>query len=518
MGERVTPEETIAVLTSQSKEEDNFKIKINRKKGPLYEHLCTLVDASIQHVANPETWLPRLGGGGQYLMSVYHRNAPMPTGVGIPYHVTGPSIDVDPKIVQSKEWIGPPTMSFPDLVGERAEPPTITTVASGQHPASYTPPNTVSGQGANQMLPSTSAAESNAVQSNAFLTQMVNNLNAQIAALATQITMSAKDRQHELEMMKLNYERALAAKPAPDFGASLGPLITALAPVLTAVVQSGKESREASIRAQQEQAQQNMSMILALLNKPAVDPAFQSMVKDAIAEIKNSKQDNSPAAQTVATMSEAMQGMTSTALKLFHAAAEIGNGGQPREPPGLMVAKEVSKALVALGNGMAKAYPRPPPPPQQQQRQLPAPRRAPPAQQQAQQPPPPAPAPAPAEGFVDKLEAMIRRRTEPNLVADQIFANLGDSQLQEELAAHNGDINNLISARLGEWMAENGSNRDYLAGLFAAAQEEGIKRGFVDPASDQSDDEGEEEEEYEEDDGSEEESDDDSDGTEPAQE
>lgn len=228
---------------------------------------------------------------------------------------------------------------------------------------------------------------------------------------------------------------------------------------------------------------QNQAMIVALMNRPSVDPSFQSMVERMVTELKASKQDTSPAAQSVATMAEAMQGMTKTALNLFHAAAEIGSGKEPREPPGLMVAKEVAKALASLGNGMAQAYRPGRRPPMGQPRQLQG------GQPQAPRPQPPqaqpVPAPAPIEksiGALDKIEGMIRSKDDPVKVSDAFFEAIktDDSQLHQELSAVEGDINELVGNRLGAWLMENEGNRDYASNLFGVMQERGVLDGLID--------------------------------------
>src|SRR5215210_5703617 len=91
---------------------DNFRVRVMRKSTPglMPDGICTLDGASVVHLAMPETWLPRLCGGGPiYQFQVFHAED---TTRAIPgylmYQIPGEPKAVDYDALRSPAWQGPP--------------------------------------------------------------------------------------------------------------------------------------------------------------------------------------------------------------------------------------------------------------------------------------------------------------------------------------------------------------------------------------------------------------------------
>lgn len=108
--------------------QDAFKVKIQRQASiaaPL-NHIASFAQATIDHLANPETWLLALCGGGPlFVLTATHASEQLPTVTFRPPNLPGNPREPDPKVIGTPDWKGPPEITFPS---ERA--PVVPSVAS----------------------------------------------------------------------------------------------------------------------------------------------------------------------------------------------------------------------------------------------------------------------------------------------------------------------------------------------------------------------------------------------------
>ena len=114
----LTPEETISILRERAaKDGDSFRLRIHRISGPAKtpEAVATLDEAEVLHVSSPETWLPRLCGGGPvFLLTVYHTSDPtLPIGQPIRVACQGVPREVDLSAPNKPGWSGPKVIYWP---------------------------------------------------------------------------------------------------------------------------------------------------------------------------------------------------------------------------------------------------------------------------------------------------------------------------------------------------------------------------------------------------------------------
>ena len=79
-----TMEEALGMIQAKRDEKgglDSFKVKVHRRAGlgsPVV-HVASLEEATVNHLANPEQWLPALAGGGPvFVLAVAHASEDLP--------------------------------------------------------------------------------------------------------------------------------------------------------------------------------------------------------------------------------------------------------------------------------------------------------------------------------------------------------------------------------------------------------------------------------------------------------
>lgn len=127
----ITMEDALGILQAKVAEkegQDSFRVKVQRQAGfgaPL-QHIASFANATIEHLANPETWLVMLAGGGPlFVLTATHANDTIPTVTFRPPTLAGEPRAVDPQITQKPDWRGPPDLTFP-TAGDKPPVPSAT--------------------------------------------------------------------------------------------------------------------------------------------------------------------------------------------------------------------------------------------------------------------------------------------------------------------------------------------------------------------------------------------------------
>lgn len=532
MSEPLTNQETVALIAEKAKETgiDQFKVKISRKPmAGLPMQIATFEDATTEQIANPETWLPRMfGGGPHFIVTAFHVNdKTRPVGGFLNFHLPGEVRRVDPRILTSSDWAGPRQMSFPRF--ERPQDTDITLLSDGLDGAAPQAPASGRSVGGHfsqvtSTIPGTNPADA------ARLAAAEAKLNAAEGEIRRREKEVAEDRHRmELERVKAEAnaqvaalredvkrlaERALAPVTSQGPG-TIEVLLDKVLPValgmMQTVMKDGADQRLALAKMQMDanakQADVQLQILQKLGEKPAVDPLLLDLIRER-------KGGGFEEAQM-----QMMSTMTQTTLQAVTTAAEVAMMGQgPAEPPSVAIAKQIVKGLQALALA-AKSTGTTQPPARNQQlpgttqpasRQLPP--QSPPTNGSAQVQPATRPAqpgqPAAfggidvsgidmSPGIVDRIEQAIRNRADVETVVNLILAATKHPEFVAELQKHNGGVMELFSARgLMDWLrADEANNAPYVQRLMQRLQERAAETGaFVsgdDELPEQEEEEGE---------------------------
>jgi len=500
-----SPEETLRLLEETAKQHgDSFIVKIGRKKGlgGFHEQLATLGGATVNMIANPESWLSKLSGGGDYMMQFVHSKTPsVRVGSAIPVTMQEKPRPFDASVLTRQDYDGP------------AEPiyvPGIEFPARAQASGSV---QVVGGDGVPRSVPFQSSDPALSLQQErAQLAADKARLEAEKKALEERTASERRIAEERLAEAKwAEREAKLKAEVAETLNAVRGKgeasgntkeMIIGLASVLTPLVIQLMDSSAKRSEAQ-------MNMLMASLKKDGPSEEMKMM-------LELTSRQSQQQADMMGRVVEAMGAVSRSSVGMMEAMADIQFGG-PQESPLLQAAKEGIKAIAALSKG---AQPKPQQvqarPVQQQQPALPphpatqpqqrAPNGVPmqqPAQvvvdkpapapnhppafdgvqqtQQAQQP-----AQQPAAPLIDQIEALIRVKHEPVEDVAKLFiegAKHSEPSIVAAFKDADGDLDGVIEARLSDWLAEDPSNIEYGKRALDAIEQAGIEAGlFVDEA------------------------------------
>lgn len=513
-----TGDETLAAIVEKAKTSgDRFIIKVSRRKGfsGMLEHIATLGDATVQHAAAPETWLPQLCGGGEYGLAVYHHEAPTQR-VGNYLHLSlrGQVQEVSGQAVRSRAWEGPTTLIFPQIFPEIVEgmKTPVTPLFAGA---------TVNGQGQQvspdmyaymqrieeRMRTEAATREREVAEREARLRREIDTREEQLRReqLESKLRHEFESRQRELEVK-------LAGTPKED---STVKLLAVLAPVMVQFFQQQHETRLAGMKREQEAAAQQLTVLRELTARPTgMTPEMQMLIETLRAQSNG----GGVYADMMTRMVDAMGAVSKTSVSMINAIADLNLGGGNQEHPVLSAVKEGIKAMSALSSGaesgarrMVAQARQPPPMPRQSLPPTPYQQHAAAHQQhvaaqqaqgaaqppaQAVPPPPVQPETQQPQGFadyappsvMDRLKALIMNKHEPVAdVATYFFDSLTTDELKQELEAVDDDVQMLVAKHLGTWVLDAG-NGEYLERLGEALQDEGIRRGVVPDEDEEGDD------------------------------
>lgn len=497
-----TEEDTRALINARAREPDgdNFRIKIHRRPGlsGILTHIATLTNAKAEHITYAETWLPKLCGGGQYAISVFPNDSPtQQIGGFINVNFDGPPREVDPSVIRSPGWSGPPGLAFPDMVAPA--PQVITHGAAGF---------TLHTSAANSSVPGGSSPPHS---SNPPSDSLISRAEwERLRDIERELHEREKKMREELlfEQARLREERLrseMAAKLAeiqarkPDDGGT-DKLISAAAPIVTAIMQMMNESRSQMLKMQAD------TQALMLQMQKDAQQRSEELFKLLLA-----RKEDSGAAEMMAKMADVMNTVARTSVTMIEAVADMQFDRAPAEHPGLIAIREFGRAIRAVSAGaQAGAKPSGVYHPalsngangshayqtfEQQARQPMRPAVAPPASRHAGNGfgdmssaavAPPAPAASSlspsTSSPLDEIVKMIKSYAPPAEVAARFIQALSDPRVQSEIEAHGGSVQSLAVARLGlEWITSSERNQEYLRSVLNEINRLGLEAGIFEP-------------------------------------
>lgn len=488
-----TQDETIGLIRAKSQDTqhgDSFTVKISRRVGAIAgygggsELLVTMGQASIQHISSPEAWLSKLAGGGSYVIKVFSEADPgKQIGGDLLLRITGEPKSINPSIVKDPSWRGPPEMLYPEPGSLQLQQPFMT-IAAGPSGNNFVPQPPAPAQ----LAPSApSLAElqlqRQLEQTQAMLQQMQSELTNRSTALAEERAARERERMqqsHTVQMQALEakIDRLATAAPAKSPVESLTAIASTLMPLVQAMIQSNAETRALMLKAQQDNQTQLQALMLKSMERPPIDPAVTQMMDRFQAQLEKLRESDPAQHSAISSMADAFGGMTSMMMNVLNQAVDSGILGGKGESTGMMVVKEIAKAIESFGRASAGAGARrtifrPPAPPAL--------------------PPRPAPAPTPApmngstngaSGFagvsapaspLDAIERRIRAEEDPETVAADFIAAMSHAAVQAEITQAGG-ITELFQNRLGDWANDH---VEYAQALLAAVEAHARAAGII---------------------------------------
>lgn len=497
-----SPDETIGLIRAKAADAthgDSFCVKIHRRKGVVggfgghSELTAALGGGTVAQICSPETWLPKLVGGGNYIVRVYSDADPgKQLGGDLIHQFAGDQKNVDPAILKLPGWSGPSELRWPETAPQ-APVPYVTLGANGTPIVPMQPAVSQVQQSAPILPLGPSSAE---LELKEQLRQVNEMLRQQAAALAQRDRDLAEEkanrreeqlrREHAAEMGAIRAEIAKLANTAPvkssvDTIAALAPVVT---PLIQSIIASNSETRQLMAKIQADSQAQFQALMMKSMERPAVSPEVTALMDRFQSQLEKLRETDPSQHNMISQMADAFGGMTNMMVNVMGQVADSGLLGGKQESTGMLIFKEIAKALEALGRSAAVTgggRPRRP--------ALPA--RAPVAATATgpQRPVAPiAPAQPQSNGLagvvnpLDEIEQRIRNEEDPVAIADLFVKSINDPAVQTEIAEAVG-LPNVFRARLGdEWANEH---MDYVQALLTEVQAKLEAAGVVleeDPA------------------------------------
>ena len=524
-------EETIALISEASKVNNDFTVRILRRRNPsaLAETVAVLAGAQLEHFIigprTPELWLPKLSGGGlHYLLTVYSSsNSERPIGGPLIIQVPGEPRIANPDVLDDPDWVGPAKCIVPEKIVPVQQQAQQIHISSPPLPPGKQLPSATNDVQVSS-LPggiSLAAAESMQKQWDEIL-----RARTDLAEERRKVEVAAARREGESQLAAVKaeaearsrlereradrMERELAEIRARPAVVAAPPQNDRLAELLLEQRKSEAEQRLADRAAEREQRAAEVAQRAA---ERAADRESQLALERIRAEAKieadklqarmfemaASKPSGSEAAEKVfASMATGLSGLMSNQINMLSAMNDLGLNGQQEveaEPEPKWI-KAVERMVRAFGPAIQQRVVQPQPT-TQPQRQVAAPRpqqrpRPVTVQQQPVTPevmPPEAamgaPPPVQEGEVVDVVEEIfdtIRERAMPSgQIADMMMANMLDPGLQAVLQ-ESTDLKEILENHLGmDWLTSE-SNRMFAKSVAVDFVERAV-RGGIFPAA-----------------------------------
>ncbi len=502
-----TTDDILAVISARAKEMgDDFRIRIERRPtiGSPPKMIATLEGARAEHFSSPETWLPKLIGGGIVQLKAYHMSDPN-TVVGMPcYTLDGTPINPNVSVVEQTDWKGPSIITYPEK-SRNDQSANIAAPLPSDSPA----PRVTGGNGEGGHPPSAAEmrllAQSEAIRK-AEMDLIERKRQMEVDALKREAERERSSNQERIRELERRIEERSKAPDGSDRFAEL------MMEMRRADVEARKADREiqmqlansqamqalemAKLQSQQQiemakaqaesskaAAESNKVLLEALLNKPAIDPAIATMI---------GKNDTS---QLLASMSSMLTNTASQNLSMMGALMDMGLIGkdQPSKPEkknmGLQLLEGLGKLLLAPRPGGAPGqplFPQPqlaPAPAQVIQQTQPNPAAGPAVTPAVQPQAAPASAqtvsvPAGPTVLSQVVDAIKGRKASAKDIAETVLQHWNDPSILGALQEAEGDPRVLLDNILGEWLDDK-DNRKFGGEIIKIVLEQGIASNII---------------------------------------
>lgn len=496
---RPNPAEEIVALIAKAAEDlrvDDFRVRIQRRRPgtQLPEQILTLDGARAEHFTMPEAWLPRIAGGGLFMLTAFHcSNISQAIGGPFPVQVDGAPREVDISVMELPDWTGPTKCIYP-APKKKTVPTVDMTPLSGGHDAS----------------PRTTAPESAGVGGSSLMERQFAALQQQKEALAEEkrrmeVDAVRKEGQLALERAERKAEealRALQAKPvAPPAESGIEKALAAVLPLALEFFKSQKESQAAaqaeSLRLQMEMAKMQHETQLAIARTQAEAEARRAEAQAKSAEVQAQMQAQlaakaeesnkfllqyvlaKPQDDAATKTSELVASMASTTMNVLNTMVELGlTGGrqEPEEPTALKVVREVTRGIAMMSANAAGARAPMPPQPQPQLEGLPE------QQEEEESAPPPEPqvlraAEPPPNAFRKIVTAIRDTKIPPKDIARAMLGSLADPSIIAAYTAAEGNLREVFAKELDTWL-DVPANKARLQSVLAETVTQGVAAGI----------------------------------------
>jgi len=463
---------TIALLQNRKeKEGDAFRVKVFRFKGggQLSQLALTADDVHLDQIVNPEQWITRLiGGGPVFHLCVYHASDPtLQVGQSLKFRIEGEERPFTGQALSIPGYVGPKKILYPPI-DDRAPAPLYAVPPTSPSPQgsfalapqTQVPGGSSAGSGYLNIPPIAAPAEDAMRRER----EEIARREAEVREMRHRIEMDQLKRESEartaaLEGQLREISQSLKTPHAPP-KTDWAPIVAAVAPIVTALLQGQEQARQAAVRSQEETSKQTQALLTTLIARPAIDPTMEKALDRMTALIERKNEEEPPSMKMFSSLSDAMGtvlDMTSRAIQM------VADVGKPEpEPVGLMITREVAKGLQALASasqiGRMGGAPRALPQGQPGFAGMPQQAPVPPQGQQMQHDP----------QVVERTEQMIRVRHDPAQVAAYFVSNLasptvpGNPHLEQALQQVGNDPFALLQQRLGTWLTEDPQNGAYV--------------------------------------------------------
>jgi hypothetical protein len=461
-----TNDEIMGALAARAQQDgDDWRVKIARQDSPngRIESLATFDAATVEQIANADSWIPPLMGGtgssGSYLLYLTHsvdRKVGRTTAmIRLPALAGAPiaSDKINWATVDSPGWMGPKALVYP----------TPNSMGTGGAPSGSVSPRQTNG------VPPVPSFDPNRPGAD------VDYARAQLAAERERL---AEDRRKaEIEAIRRESQEAqrrsdahlaelrdlvktVASQKAPttDITQTITTIVAAITPLVAPLLTSRSAAEVERVRAEQARIEREESRRREDQQREEARAAEAQKRQDTLMErVAN---QGAEVAKVMAAMSEASATMTRTMLQTMTSAIEMGLGAKPQEEEGW---SGIAKAFFsAMGERVAVGMTQPPAAPA-----LP-PRPAAPAT--PQQPFSGAQPPAAAGNEVSVLDQIVMRiaQRDPDIngLAGAIIAAMqSDEETQAAIESAGGNIITMFQSRLGNEWANDPANQQYAAAL-----------------------------------------------------
>ncbi len=531
ISDRAIPaEDTFNMLRDRAaKDGDAFGVKVMRRafNGGMPELIASLSAATVEHLVNPEQWIPSLCGGGNISMQGYHStDLSKPVGGFLQVKISQEAKEVDPSVVGKTDWRGPGVIDFPrkesprereqlamyDIKsppgpGEGMRSATSNNQTWTRQPGGDLHREQYGGEGTwqeRQRLQGAMELEKRKLEEERLANERQKHRD--------ELESIKKAHDADMRALKLEMMGAIQQQRPPDTG--MADLMKAqiedrrLAATQAAEDRREREKMAAEDRreaaARQERNDERFNRLLEKMSeRPKEDPlAMIEKVSNLMGKNNNAEAQM----KMMASMAEMHSMQIGTAMDFIQASADLNLGGQQeKESPIIKGIEAAMKGLGSLAKGAqvrrpAQQFAQPAVPPtyeQQARAQVAA------GQQVAPQPPrPPAPPQPPLPSVIQQLENGIRGMQPVELVAKAIVNNIKEESVAAALLEVAMDFEVLINNRLGVWMKEHVDNEAYVKTLMVEVEKELRLAGYLPPleeegqvVEEEGSDEGEENEE-----------------------
>jgi hypothetical protein len=348
--------EQLAALKKEHGENDSFTVRVLGKKPGTFvpTALAVFNGATLEQIAQAESWVGRLVGGGEWTISVNH-SANIGRRVGFVISVPGPTYSTpDFAATTQSDWSGPANV-------------VQTSVTQGQQQNTVPPPSQQGGfsipRPAPASIPYTGAGAAAATAPTAVETERLmliqreeNRARAELEAAKAQLQQQQAEARFRKEMeereAKLKMEFLSQRKPekeGPGITEVLSALTAAVSPIITAMIQSNNEFKRTQMELQQRLAEQQAqaqerqtALLLKLTERPSTSPEMTAM-------LEMTKAQSESQGVMMGRIVDAMSVVSKTSVSMIETIAEIS--APPEGSPVLDAVKEGTKALMALAGG-----------------------------------------------------------------------------------------------------------------------------------------------------------------------